>query len=800
MPSLKPLPYSIALAITAIAYPQITHANSSTLAAGEIWNCTADNTGWHCDKAAAPTPRLINRTALTSEVQAPVATSAASLPSYKNLDWSTTAPSNTACPGAYVEPQFIAQGDEEEANPAVYLDAGSTTSELGADTRLRGGVNIRQGKRRLSSDEARVSPNQDTAALSGNVVFREPGLLVVSDSAEASLTDNTASFKQARFVLHESHLRGEASSLQRNADETITLTDSTYTYCPPGNQDWAINADELHLDQQAGQGVAKHTTLRVADVPVMYVPYFSFPIDDRRKSGFLYPTASYAQLNGLDIAAPYYFNIAPEYDDTLTPHWISERGVLLENELRYLNRYSENVLNIGYLPDDDLYNDDRWLLNTKHSGRNAAGWHSRIDFTRVSDDSYFDDLNTELSVARQDHLDQIGEVSFYGDSWNAAARVQSYQTISGSQSPYRRLPQLEVKGNTPWQGYGLGYQAEYVYFDRDTAGLTGSDKITGQRIHITPELRRQFSNSYAYITPSLRLWNTYYQLEDQLVGAQDNPSYSVPVLSIDSGLTLERTRNQGGIQTLEPRLFALYAPHENQDDAPLFDTTALDFSYDALFRDNRFSGRDRIGDAQQLSLGLTSRLYNSRGFEQGSLSLAQAFYFDDRKVTLSGSDETEKRSDFALQANWNVNRKLRLTLDSALAASDLDLNESNLHLRYKSDLDHRFYARYRYEKDVREQSDIHLLWPLASKWSFVGRWQHDYLEKQDLESVIGVEYDSCCWSVQLVGRRWIVDTDEHNNGVFLRFTLKGLGALGSSSAGFLNDITGFEERDDQDDY
>ncbi len=802
MPSIKPLPYSVALAVAALAHSGYgMAASSSSLPNNQIWNCAAAADGsWKCGTVPAPRSTLGPAAGQSSSVAEPLATDAKSLSRYRSLDWVQQTQRDQVCQGSYVEPQFKVHGDEAEANPPVYLDAGSSKAELGGLTSLREGVNLRQGIRRLSSEEADIDQGNNSAHFRTDVVYREPGVLVTSDDAKISLSEHKATFKNAEFVLHQEHLRGQAEAIERHSNDTVDLKEGTYTFCPPGNEDWMLSADNIKLDQETGFGVARNATLKVGPVPIFYAPYLSFPIDDRRQSGFLYPKISYAQINGADISVPYYFNLAPNYDNTLTPRWIGERGAMLENEFRYLNERSRNRFALAYLPDDKLAGKDRWLTNVTHTGTPWTGWQSRIDYTSVSDDAYFDDLGTSLQVERESNLDRIGELRYYTDNWNVLARMHSYQTLVTGTQPYRRLPQVQLNGDYDLNFTSLSYQAEYVFFDRDKKGLTGSDRITGNRVHFAPAFSKRFSNSWGYITPGVRLWTTQYELNNQLANADETPAYNVPIVSLDSGLIFERELQDGITQTLEPRLFMLYVPDEDQSDAPNFDTALLDFDYRSLFRYNRFSGRDRIGDAQQISLGLTSRYLENDGFERARFSIGQAYYMDDRDVVLSGNPETSGQSNIAMEAVWNYNRHLRITVDNVLAYSDLDMQEANIRLNYKSDADRRFNFSYRFEENVRDQADLHFIWPLSTQWTALGRWQHNLEDREDLETVLGIEYESCCWKLQLTGRRWLSSTDEYNNGIFLRFVLKGLGSLSSSKTGFLNDITGFEERDEQDEY
>lgn len=724
---------------------------------------------------------------------------------YSHLDWAYYRdPKGQQCSGRYLEPQFASTGDEHLANPPLYLEADQSSTILGGLSRLQGGVTMRQGKRRLSSSSAELDQVTNKARLEGNVTFREPGLLMLSDSAQVDTTTSEAIFSNAQYVIHEEGLRGKADRIIRLEDERLRIEDGDYTYCPPYSEAWNLEADSIVLNKEEGYGEAEDAVLRVAGIPIFYAPYFTFPIDDTRRSGFLYPSLGYSNDGGIDLSVPYYFNIAPNIDDTLTTRLITDRGLLLENELRYLNNWSENTLSTAYIAEDDTTNDARWLLGINHEGRFANNWHTNIDYTSVSDEDYFDDLNTNLEITRQDHLDKRADITYLEENWAFRARVHDYQTIStSSTAPYKRLPELTLSGNDSFgEGGEFKYKAQYTQFDRNLTGLTGSDRVIGDRRFFLPSASYMWQNSWGYIKPELALWSSSYSLENQVTGFSSSPSINAPILSIDSGLVLERELSNGGTHTLEPRLFGLYVPEENQDAIPDFDTSALDFSYYSLFRKNRFSGHDRLGDTQQVSLGLSSNIYSDQGQQIAGFSIGQAYYFADRKIQLNSTDpdETSGQSDIATEAVWYLSPNFRASLDAILDNSDFKNTESNLRLRYNSDKDHRFDFSYRYEDNVRKQTDLSFIWPVANHWTAMGRWLYDIKDSDSLETALGLEYESCCWKVSFAGRRWLDDTDKFDTGVFLNFTLKGLGSFGSGSSGFMNDIIGYEEREEQNEY
>ena len=624
-------------------------------------------------------------------------------------------------------------------------------------------------------------------------------------------------------------------------------------------------------------------TLRVKNVPVFYTPYIHFPIDDRRQSGFLPPSISYSNKNGLDLTTPYYFNLAPNFDATLYPNYMSDRGLLTEGEFRYLSKSSESRIGGAWLSDSNderklqsEYKKDRWMYTLQHE----QGFNQRllgsIDYTDISDPYYFQDLRSNLVTDSGDTLDQKASLTWRGDSYTARLGVHAYEMTSITElTPYDRLPQFSLAGALPYQpaGLQLSYQAEWTRFDRslrkglfsDEDGITtpwndtrlrGLDRANGERLHLEPSISLPMNWSWGFVRPAVKYAYTRYDLtldsqgQATLPASQQfnkTPDRSVAIYSLDSGLYFDRNSNWFGTsyrQTLEPRLFYLYVPYEDQSDLPLFDTSEIQFSYASLFRDNRFSGRDRIGDTNQLSLGLTNRWLEANGFERQRLSVGQAFYFADRKVLLSGTnyrdyaESTSSRSPYALEYMYQFNRDWRINADlmwdpetsSTRSGSAMfhyqpqdNLNKIvNFGYRYRNDGNHYNFTTGRWEtgnsdyidssgrvyKDFYkiEQTDASIMWPVVPQWNVIARWQFDYNRSSTLEAFAGFEYDSCCWKLRLINRYW-VDYDERtmspqdnrqgDRGIFLQIILKGLGGVtGNKVETFLDEgILGYRERE-----
>jgi LPS-assembly protein len=790
------------------------------------WVCeTNASGGWSClDKQAISASPVTTKPVKASDAQTTTALNAlpASIKSpvkpnpvetanladkqYANLDWYPISEATKACHGVYIEPETQSDtGQDSSVSPdKLKIDADRSETQLGGLTRLEGNVELRQQGRYLRSDSAQFDQISNQVNMIGNVQYREPGMLLRGTQAQTNAITGETIVSRADYVVHAQSLRGDANRIIRMQDNRIRMEQSTYTTCPPNDESWKIAADSLVLDPNRGFGTARHATLRIADTPVFYFPYLEFPIDDKRHSGFLFPSFGHSSEDGLEIATPYYFNLAPNYDDTLTPSVFTKRGLLLENEFRYLNDYGQQALSTGLLINDNQTNQDRWLVGVDHTGQKDA-WSTLVDYNAISDDKYFDDLGSSLEVDRSNHLDQQAQVTYSENNWSATLKAHSYQTINNSKSPYKRMPQLQVEGRhifNQTQEVVFSYLTDASLFDREIDDLTGIDRVTGSRLHLQPSLSAPTAWSWGYMTPKATAWFSQYNLEDQIAGQDDSINRAVGLFSFDSGLIFER-QTGSYTQTLEPRLFALYSQEKDQQGIPDFDTAETDFSYQSLFRENRFTGLDKIGDSQQVSLGISSAFYRSDGSEKARLGLAQAYYFADRTVQLNGdtSVDTEAQSNFAAEASWSPYSDLQLSIDTELDKQSLDPLENNLKVRYLPAPNKAISFSYRYREDLRNQAELSFIWPLSPEWSAMGLWQKDLENSQTPEALVGLEYASCCWKVRVAARQWIEDDSEgqEDTALFLQFVLKGLGEVGNDSTA-LEDIFGFKEREETNDY
>ncbi|MEY4642509.1 MAG: hypothetical protein RLZZ227_2503 [Pseudomonadota bacterium] len=756
------------------------------------------------------------------------------------------------CCGRYIEP-LLPTVDGEPGTVLLNSDALTGTSE-GVVT-LEGNVQILQQGAAISAARGTYDRTNATAELQDSVRIRQPGVLLTGSSASVDQQDGTSEVRDASYVLHETSARGSADIIvYTDANGVITIDNGVFTRCEPGDNSWLLEGDTIRLDRPSGRGTARNVTLRVKDVPVMYVPWISFPINDARATGFLAPVLGSTRDGGFDVATPYYLNLAPNYDATLTPRLQTDRGVMLGAELRHRGYASQQLLDMQYLPDDNLYDPlnfatttsdsppvpDRWFVNYDGQAVLGRGWSASADYSAVSDIDYFQDfgnssnsMNNGLYGAAQSYLYRDARVNYRGSTWTITAATEDFQIIDPAVSPlaapYRTLPRINA--DALWyqdSGFVYGLDSEFVQFDRDAnparfsrEQIAAGALVTGSRVAVTPQISYPITSAGSFFTPTLKYKYASWNLDDQTANTDSRPDRGVVVGTVDTGLIFERALPWGDnnyLQTLEPRAFYLYSEYEDQSEIPVFDSSELTFAFNQLFRDDRFSGRDRVGDTNQLTLATTSRVYDQAGRELVRASVGQIRYFQDRRVTLFNTPlQDQLRSDSALVGelsyrlsdNWRAGSYLQWDTHSD------DIEVGSIQFQYQRDVDHILNFGYRYRDDTAHlnspglqrkinQTDISGIWPLNNTWGLIGRWNYDHANKRNLETIAGVEYNNCCYTVRLLARKWIDNdvlyfsgVEDDNTGVFLQFELKGLGSLlGGNVTGILNNgITGYRERD-----
>ena len=678
---------------------------------------------------------------------------------------------------------------------------------------FKGNVVVKRGGQELTTDRATYNQSSGIVTAQNRMRLRDKNIILDAEQAEWSLNSDQGVLIDAEYLLRRSHARGKANYVSKNGASETDLYSASYTTCLKDDNFWSLKASEVNLDHKKAVGSATDVIVRIKDVPVFYTPYITFALDDERKSGLLVPSIGSSSETGLDIQTPFYWNIAPGSDATITPRYMSDRGLQINGEYRYIYEQGKGEVNLGFLESDDLKNDsdlinpfygeDRKHLSLKHSSRFKSGWSSYIDYNYVSDSAYLEDFGSNLSLASTTHLKRGLKVNYNGNNWVFKGKIQGYQTITNTTKPYQRLPQLMLKGTVPDHYLGLSYglHAEFTEFDH-------ADLVAGRRIHIEPSMSLPLQSAAAFMTSRVSLKHTSYDLNANTVGLSDNsPSRTLPVLSVDTGLFFERDMtisNTSYIHTIEPRAFYLYVPDRDQSDIPIFDSSMRTFHFGSLFAHNHFSGNDRVGDANRLSMALTSRIINPEtGKVHLRASLGKIQHFQDRDVVMPSMKKgTRTDSDMVAEVSAAIAKDWAFRGELQWNPHGNTSNLSALQLRYRGDKQQLLNISHRYRRDGTsplngiEQVDISGRLPISNQWSVVGRYYRSIREGSLLEGLAGVEYQSCCWATRLVIRDYVNDAFDQDRNLALMFQveLKGLGNFGKRTDALLGrSILGYDQ-------
>lgn len=607
--------------------------------------------------------------------------------------------------------------------------------------------------------------------------------------------------------------RGDASVVFFEGENKKRLKDARYTTCSADSDDWYLKASELEIDGYTKTVVAHHATVEFQGVPILYTPWMNFSFANQRQSGFLAPTWGSTSLSGFQIVTPYYWNIAPNMDATFGPRYLSKRGVQFVSEFRYLGETYSGIDNIEYLPSDSTTGATRYYAKLQHQQTFGGGLSGGYNLEKTSDDKYFSEnlyfsrLSTGISSTSRVILPQNAYLNYrFGDNWNLNGLVSKYQTLDNLSFPYERLPQLTLTNNQDFGPATFNLVSQWVQFDRDQRAPIA---VTGSRFVANPSVSTTFARPYGYITPKVGVHYTDYKLNDASVAQNgvanyDSTNRTLPTFSLDSGLFFDRdTRivNTRYTQTLEPRLFYVYIPYKDQSNLPIFDTSEATLSYGSLFLENQFTGYDRVNDANQVTMALTTRMIESRTGEQRlAASIGQRFYFSDQRVTLPGRVPSgDNTSDYfaaitaRLKTHWNVD------LAGQYSSDRRKLVRSNISARYNPEPGKAFNFGYRYAEsrfattgianlctiDPRyscglDQLNVSAQWPLGRGFYGLGRWNYSLEESKPIEALAGLEYDAGCWQARGVLQRIATPTADANYGIFFQLELGGLASIGQN--------------------
>ena len=668
-------------------------------------------------------------------------------------------------------------------------------------TSFFGNVDITRADQHIQSDRASYNTMSETMDAQGHVFYNENEISLYSNTVSLNLSTDEARLRDALFISPSGPIRGRADVVYRDSKYLSRYTNSAFTSCRPGNSDWVIHAERLKMNRQTGNAAAKHAWLEFKGLPVLYTPYISFPLDDRRVSGILPVSFSNSDKNGVDFSIPYYWNMAENYDLTLWPRYMSERGGMLGGEFRYLTQKTLSSFALEYLPYDLLRKEARFAGSLKSNAQIYDNLTSHIDLNYVSDKAYFDELNDTLGLSNNRFLKSQASLNYNVEGIRFFTGFETYQSIDRFQTgvnPYHILPQVNLQLDHSFEQWPIGITMDnqYINFDRD-------GRVSGHRFNTKSSIVFPFETAGSYIKPKVSVQYTQYELNNP-----DNSSKSIsrflPIVSVDSGLFFEKNfkfADSGFMHTLEPRLFYLYIPEKDQSDIQVFDSSLYDFGYSNLFRENRFSSIDRIQDANQVTVAMTSRLIDSNsGVERLNLSMGQIFYFQDRNVTLGGAPETNNFSNLVVELSSQLTDSLSLRSAMQWNPDTSDFTRAQADMKYRGEAGKILNLGYRYRKDSLDlqvvnsqyiiQTDASVRWPIYDNWFGVGRWQYSLKHNSTQESFLGLEKESCCWRFRVLWRRFANtitgnEDDTMETGVFVQIELKGLTGFGDKVDQFL---------------
>jgi LPS-assembly protein len=712
----------------------------------------------------------------------------------------------------------------------IILDADRIEGVAGKDTTARGNASLRRGDLSIRADSLIYhEENEDVEAL-GNVRLQRNGDSLNGPALRYSIRDSTGLFEKPDFTFaprarakagqQPVTARGQAESIEFLGENQYRIRDGFFTTCKPGDDGWLVRADELDLDFTREVGTARGGSVRFEGVSVIAAPSFDFSLNNQRKSGFLPLSIGTTGKSGPEVAVPYYLNLAPNYDLTLTPRYMEKRGLQIAEQFRYLQKNYTGEFKAEYLPNDLAAERSRSAMTLVHNYDRGGALLGGLNLNKVSDDNYFRDLATRINITSQATLPREGYLTYNGKWWDtgsysATARVQRFQVLQDPDNPivapYGRTPQLTLSTlRQDIGGFDFGSSAEFVDFGHPT-------KVNGKRSTFYPSLSLPLITPGSFLTPKAGVHYTYYSLyeipvvPDPATGSNipanpDSISRSLPIYSIDSGLVYERETNVLGkavIQTLEPRFYYVYIPFRQQNQIPLFDTAIADFNYAQIFSENMFSGGDRINDARQVTAAVTSRmLLPSSGQELLRGTFGQRYYFRDQGVTLTPADAPRTYSASNWLAALSGRASQHWTIEGASEYDQRDHRTERLTLaaRYRPEGLKALNLSYRYlSGDITttgpiKQIDLSAQWPLVGRWYGVGRFNYSLSDSRIVEGIGGVEYGADCWTSRIVMQRFALTAGTSSSSVFLQLELNGFSRLGSNPLEALKrNIPGYQQ-------
>lgn len=654
---------------------------------------------------------------------------------------------------------------------------------------------VTRGEVTLNADKVTYDIIEDEVEATGAVRLKRAGDRFTGDDLKLKLDTGIGYVTNPTYRLELNNGQGKADRIDFEGQDRARVSAGTYSTCEGPDPDWYIESSTINLDYGRDTGNASKAIVYFKDVPILGTPYMSFPLSDARKSGVLPPTFGTSSKGGFELTVPYYFNIAPNRDLTVYPKAMSKRGVQLGAQGRYLGETYSGDTRLEFLPGDRVTGEDRYAISSTHAQRFGAGWSFASNLNAASDDDYPNDFSSTLTTASQRLLLRDMHLTYAESFWSTTLRASNYQVLQDPKAPigrpYDRLPQLTFRAaQQNINGFDWSAISELTAFSHPT-------RLKGERLVVNPKISYPILHPSYFVIPKLSLHATTYSVDADAPGASSF-SRVLPTMSVDSGLVFERETSFLGreaVQTLEPRLFYVYTPYENQEAFPIFDTGLADFNFTQIFSENRFTGHDRISDANQVTAALVSRYIEMSGVERMRFALAQRYYFGDQRVVDRGRDA---KSDLLLAASGQVSSTLAVDVAMQYSSTDKTLTRANYGVRWQPAPKKVLNVQYRRDfsptlVDKLELADVSGQWPLADRWYGVARVNYSLREKRVAETLFGLEYKADCWVFRTVAARTPTATGVSSTSIFFQLELNGFSRIGSDPLPALrNNVPGYQ--------
>ena len=670
------------------------------------------------------------------------------------------------------------------------IDGDAITGFKSEELVATGNAVVVRGDQQISADKIVYRTEGKRIHALGNVIVEQPGLKLLGEELSYSAENETGELDAVQYFLEENNAHGIASTLFIEGKERQRAANATYSTCDVGESDVYLKSSLLTIDRASDTGFAKHPRIIFKGAPILYSPFITFPLGDNRKTGLLTPSYGQSVENGFELEIPFYWNIAPNYDATITTRNMASRGTQLKTEWRYLNENFAGQLDYDYIGDDRLFTETkRDFYHFVHTQNISDGFSGYLDFQGVSDDDYFTDLSADLSLTSRVHLPRKLGLASAGESWTTSFEMVHFQSLSFATAPFQTDPRIHTTiSSQEFLGGEVGGFAELIRYSHPT--LNGATRTI-----LAPYAQLPFENDFLNVTPRVTYHLSHYDVEN---GSTYNRS--IPIYSVDGSVVLERDFSVGDlpmVQTLEPRVFYAYAPYRDQSGLPNFDSGLKGFDFSSIFTDNLFSGNDRVNDANHFTFGLTSRFFETlNGIERLRLSGAQRYFAGGNKV----SGDSSNRSDILLGAVGRVTNSW--AVDSLLQYSGvLDRVQKHQHsLIFSPEAGKTLRVTHRSERDSQEQFDLTGQWPLNGQWSAAGKWNYAKDSSKLIEGLAGLEYSAGCWGLRFVASKLLVGQnanghDKYSTRYMMQLDLEGFTRIGQDVMGVLKSkIDGYSER------